>query len=184
MIFVFFFYLGFLSRTFTFHGTAGEGGGFLFNSSLPLPPASQALRHQPGDYCRELTSAHSWQPGSNREPLVSERKSLMVSFLGKKLTSLFKKIYRRNVIYRKLFFFQMLAVIFMRKATNMLPVNFLRRTFRSHKAKVLSLHFLTAENRIDTYRTILSFHFQECWENYIKFLATFCGKLSFIYLES
>ena len=76
MIFVFFFYLGFLSQTFTFHGTAGEGGGFLFNSSLPLPPASQALRHQPGDYCRELTSAHSWQPGSNREPLVSERKSL------------------------------------------------------------------------------------------------------------
>ena len=59
------------------------------------------------------------------------------------------------------FFFQMLAVIFMRKATNMLPVNFLRRTFRSHKANVLSLHFLTAENRIDTYRTILSFHFQE-----------------------
>ena len=41
----FFFYLGFLSRTFTIHGTAGEGGGYLFNSSLPLPPASQTLRH-------------------------------------------------------------------------------------------------------------------------------------------
>ena len=51
-------------------------GGYLFNSSLPLPPASQTLRHQPGDYCRELTSAYSWQPDSNREPLVSERKSL------------------------------------------------------------------------------------------------------------
>ena len=38
-IFFFFFYLGFLSRTFTIHGTAGEGGGYLFNSSLPLPPA-------------------------------------------------------------------------------------------------------------------------------------------------
>ena len=37
--------LGFLSRTFTIHGTAGEGGGYLFNSSLPLPPASRALRH-------------------------------------------------------------------------------------------------------------------------------------------
>ena len=37
----FFFYLGFLSRTFTIHGTAGEGGGYLFNSSLPLPPASK-----------------------------------------------------------------------------------------------------------------------------------------------
>ena len=43
--FFFFFYLGFLSRTFTIHGTAGEGGGYLFNSSLPLPPASQTLGH-------------------------------------------------------------------------------------------------------------------------------------------
>ena len=32
----FFFYLGFLSRTFTIHKTAGEGGGYLFNSSVPL----------------------------------------------------------------------------------------------------------------------------------------------------
>ena len=45
MIFFSFFYLGFLSRTFTIHGTAGEGGGYLFNSSLPLPPASRTLRH-------------------------------------------------------------------------------------------------------------------------------------------
>ena len=44
-IYIYIFYLGFLSRTFTIHGTAGEGGGYLFNSSLPLPPASQALRH-------------------------------------------------------------------------------------------------------------------------------------------
>ena len=43
--FFFFLYLGFLSRTFRIHGTAGEGGGYLFNSSLPLPPASQTLRH-------------------------------------------------------------------------------------------------------------------------------------------
>ena len=42
---IFFFYLGFLSRTFTIHGTAGEGGGYLFSSSLSLPPASQTLRH-------------------------------------------------------------------------------------------------------------------------------------------
>ena len=41
----FFFYLGFLSRTFTIHRTAGEGGGYLFNSSLPLPPTSQTLRY-------------------------------------------------------------------------------------------------------------------------------------------
>ena len=45
LIYIFFFYLGFLSQTFTIHGTAGEGGGYLFNPPLPLPPASQALRH-------------------------------------------------------------------------------------------------------------------------------------------
>ena len=43
--FFFFFYVGFLSRTFTNHRTAGEGGGHFINSSLPLPPASQTLRH-------------------------------------------------------------------------------------------------------------------------------------------
>ena len=41
----FFFYLGFLSRTFTIHRTAGIGGGYFFNSSVPLPPASQTLRY-------------------------------------------------------------------------------------------------------------------------------------------
>ena len=39
------FYQGFLSRTLTIHRTAGEGGWYLFNSSLPLPLASQTLRH-------------------------------------------------------------------------------------------------------------------------------------------
>ena len=38
---VFFFFLGFLSRTFTIHRTAGKGEGYLFNSSLLLPPASR-----------------------------------------------------------------------------------------------------------------------------------------------
>ena len=41
----FFLYLGFLSRTFTIHRTAVESGGYLFNSPLPLPPASQTLRY-------------------------------------------------------------------------------------------------------------------------------------------
>ena len=31
-----FFYLGFLSRTFTIHRTAGERGGYFFNYTLPL----------------------------------------------------------------------------------------------------------------------------------------------------
>ena len=41
----YFLYLGFLSRTFKNHRTAGEGGGYFFNSSPPLTPASQTLRH-------------------------------------------------------------------------------------------------------------------------------------------
>ena len=39
----YFFYLGFLSRTLTIHRTSGEGGSYLFNSSLPLSLASQTL---------------------------------------------------------------------------------------------------------------------------------------------
>ena len=38
--FILFFYQGFLSQTLTTHRTAGEGRGYLFNSSRPLPPAS------------------------------------------------------------------------------------------------------------------------------------------------
>ena len=40
---IFFFYLGFLSWTFTIHRTAGEGGGYFFKSSISLPPASRTL---------------------------------------------------------------------------------------------------------------------------------------------
>ena len=78
LFFFFFFYQGFLSQPFTNHQTTGEGGGHFCNSSLPLPPASQTLRHQPDDYCRELTSAHRYQPDSSREPLVSERKLVTI----------------------------------------------------------------------------------------------------------
>ena len=74
--FLFFFLYGFSLRTLTNHRTAGEGEGYFFNSLLPLLPASQTLRNQPGDYYRELTFAHSQQPDSNRELLVSEPKSL------------------------------------------------------------------------------------------------------------
>ena len=49
-----FIYLGFLAQPFMNQ----EGGEYLFNSSLPLPPASQKLRHQPSNSCRDLTPAH------------------------------------------------------------------------------------------------------------------------------
>ena len=45
VIFFFFFHVGFLSRTFTNHRDAGEGGRYFINSSLPLPSASQTIRH-------------------------------------------------------------------------------------------------------------------------------------------
>ena len=86
LFFKFFFQLGFLSQPFTNDRTAGEGGGHLFNSSLPLQPASQTLRYQPGDYCKELTSAHRQQLDSSQEPLASEHKSLTTKLRTLKFT--------------------------------------------------------------------------------------------------
>ena len=41
-VYLFFFSLGFLSRTFTFHRTAGKGEGYLFKSFVLLLPASRS----------------------------------------------------------------------------------------------------------------------------------------------
>ena len=41
----FLFYLGFLSRTFVTYRTVGERGDYIFNSSVPLSPASHTLGH-------------------------------------------------------------------------------------------------------------------------------------------
>ena len=56
-------------------------GGYLFNSSLSLPPASQTVRHQAGDFYRELTSTDREQPDSNQEPFVFKCKSLTTKLL-------------------------------------------------------------------------------------------------------
>ena len=53
-------------------GGGGGGRGYFFTFSLQVPPASQTLIHQPGDYCREFISPHSLQPGSKQEPLISK----------------------------------------------------------------------------------------------------------------
>ena len=42
--FLSFFSFYFLSQIFTIHKAAGEGGGYILMSLLPLPPASQTLR--------------------------------------------------------------------------------------------------------------------------------------------
>ena len=97
------FFLSVISFTITFaiHKTAGEGGDYLFNSSLPLPLASQTLRHQPGNYCRELTSAHSQQPDSNGEPLVSESKPLTTKLYALKYTTQIHWDSTQNLLIRK-----------------------------------------------------------------------------------
>ena len=46
-----FFLSGLLSRTFTIHRTAGEGGGYLFDSSLPFHPL-----HSPLDISQAITA--------------------------------------------------------------------------------------------------------------------------------
>ena len=65
----------------------GRGGGHFINSSLPLPPALQILRHELGNYSRELTTAHSQQPDWYWEPLVSEPKSLTTKLCTQTLDS-------------------------------------------------------------------------------------------------
>ena len=67
-----FFLTGFFSRRFRNHRTAGEGGGYFFNSSLPLSPASQTLRHQLGNYWRASSwtqTRNLWFSSTNRQPL-------------------------------------------------------------------------------------------------------------------
>ena len=99
LILTFFSYLGFLSRTFTNHRNAGERGGHFINSSLPLPTASQTLRHQLGNYCRELISGHSQQPDPNGEPLVSERKLLTTNDFF-----IFRKLLKNSLLLNKKYF--------------------------------------------------------------------------------
>ena len=96
--FIFFFFLSGFSFT-TIHESrncrAEEGGGHFFNSSLPLSPASQTVRNQAGDYCRELNCAYRLQPDSNRKPLVTKHKSLTTklhdNIVSRKFTDTFSQ---------------------------------------------------------------------------------------------
>ena len=47
-----------------------EGGGYLLISFLPFRLASESLRYQLCYCCRDITSAHSWQPEPSMEPLI------------------------------------------------------------------------------------------------------------------
>ena len=70
----FFLHLGFLSRTFTIHRSAGKG------EAISLIPLYHFLPlHSHLDSGRAITAESSPQPDSNREPLVSKHKSLIYS---------------------------------------------------------------------------------------------------------
>ena len=80
---LFFFYLGFLSRPFTNHRTAGEGGGGI--SLTPHYHFHPLHRHL--DIRRAITAEssplHIASAGLEPEPLVSERKSLTIKLRTK-----------------------------------------------------------------------------------------------------
>ena len=59
-----------------FTGQQGKGKGIHLAPLYHFHPLQGHIDIQPGHYYRELTSAHSYQPSSNQEPLVSKRKSL------------------------------------------------------------------------------------------------------------
>ena len=71
------FYLGFLSRAFMKHRTAGKEGNISLTTLYHFHPL-----HKDSDIRLAITAesspltAHSQLPDSNRKPLASERKSL------------------------------------------------------------------------------------------------------------
>ena len=93
----FFFYLGFLSRTFTIHRTAGEVGGYFFNSSLPLPPASQTLAGAITAESPPLYITRTWTRTGNLW-FPSERKSLTTKL--RTLCSEERNFIVANILYR------------------------------------------------------------------------------------
>ena len=66
-----------------------EDEGYPFSSFIPLPPASETLRYQLGNYCRELTSTYRQQLDSNQKLLVSEHKSLTTKLRALKTFKMF-----------------------------------------------------------------------------------------------
>ena len=74
-----------------------QGQREAISTFLPIPPASQTLRHQSSNYCREITSVQSQQLGSNQESQVSERKPLTTKLRSLKLVKVFLKNKLSNV---------------------------------------------------------------------------------------
>ena len=85
LVFCFVFFLSGFCFTNIHESQDCRGRGDFFNSSLPVSPASRALRHQPGDCRGGLTPAHTQQPGLSQEPLISQRKSLTTKLRAPKL---------------------------------------------------------------------------------------------------
>ena len=99
MITIFFFYffvscLGFLSQPFTNHRTVGEGGGHFFNSSLPLPLASQTLRHEIDDI-----ATVDYDNDNNLKDLddIDLKKTSGTQIAAKKIVKKYKKCHEKTI---------------------------------------------------------------------------------------
>ena len=86
-------------------------------------------------------------------------------------------------IYLTNWFFQMVPIIFMRAATVLVALNLLPRTSWFCKAKVLSLHFLNAENRKLAKQYCCSI-FRKVKQLILKFKQLFAETLASYILET
>ena len=76
---------------------AGERGGYVFNSSLPLPPASKTLISC--TITAESSPLHiARQPDSNWEPQFSERKLIITKLRAPSNGSFKDNIFNRDVM--------------------------------------------------------------------------------------
>ena len=89
---IFFFCLGLFHKNSRITVLQGKVAGVSLIPCYHLHSLHRHLRHQPGNYCRKFTSAHSWQQESNQEPLLSEHKSLPTTLRALNYAPCFNRI--------------------------------------------------------------------------------------------
>ena len=147
----FFFYVVFLSRTFTNHRTAGKGGGYFINSSLPIPPASQTLT-------AESSPLHI-ASGRTR----TERKSLTT----KPLANNFNTLTLKQIFWKKKNFLKKLECRFLVENTKIENASLPYKTAIS-EANVIANKMVCTQWIHDKDRSFASSHFIN-FENFASF---------------
>ena len=105
------FYFGFLSGTFTIPRTAGTGGGYFFNSSLPLPHTSQTISAESSllHIASSRTQTRNlWIPSATCKPLsyaprMTERLNYNFVLLLDYMSDLASTVSRRQAVDLKLY---------------------------------------------------------------------------------